>query len=119
MTVQILALECKECKQRFCLCRDCYRGQRYCSDKCRKLARYRQCRVAQLRYLEKRKGRKRRAAAVAAYRKRARHDSNKNVAGQKCNRSTYRKIRLNVSKPLPLESCCELCGRIGPVREWH
>jgi hypothetical protein len=44
------AIPCKRCGERFYICSSCYRGQRYCSEECRKQARRQQVREANRRY---------------------------------------------------------------------
>lgn len=65
-----LWVTCRWCGGWFCVCLKHYRGQAYCRDECRKRARLLQKRAAQRTYLEKLKGKKRRARVARAYRKR-------------------------------------------------
>lgn len=56
--VPLLEIECRLCGIRFCVCRRCWRGQRYCSETCRNAARREQHREAQRRYRRTGKGRR-------------------------------------------------------------
>jgi hypothetical protein len=106
------AIDCQECGARFHLCRRCFRGQRYCSDPCRRQARRRQCRAAQERYLSKRQGRLRRAAAMAAYRGRVGVGDRSAEPGAESDRSSYRSAADSVRQQTPeavVEAFCARC----------
>jgi len=119
VSIRIWAIRCKECKCWFFLCRGCYHGQCYCCDHCRHVARRRQCAAAQAQYLNKLKGRKRRAAATAAYRARDPIGVHPEDPVARSNRSTYPPGNAFAGDRLPEEACCAHCGRRGPVRQWH
>lgn len=101
------------------MCRECFHGERYCSDGCWKTARRRQCREAQARYLAKKQGRKRRAAATAAYRVREGPRNGAGAPGKNSNRSRYRLETGFVAKELPQEALCADCGVRGRVKVWR
>jgi len=115
--VEVLyGLQCRGCGQCFYLCRRCYCGQAYCSVGCRVEARREQCRRSQKKYLQKLKGRQRRAAAQAAYRHRVRAGLvialSLSIAGEESNRSGC------FSQTSEVVSCqqvafCASCGRPG------
>lgn len=116
------AIDCKECGSRFHLCRRCFRGQRYCSDTCRKQARRRQCRAAQARYLAKQEGRRCRAAATAAYRERNGVGDRAVEPVEESNRSSYRSSADFVRQQTPeapAEAFCARCGVMGRVQVWE
>ncbi len=54
----LLQIKCNSCQQYFLLCRNCYRGQCYCCDRCRFIAQREARRRAQQRYRQTEKGRK-------------------------------------------------------------
>ena len=54
--VPLLEIECRWCGKCFCICRRCWRGQCYCSEKCRDAARREAHREAQRRYRKTEKG---------------------------------------------------------------
>src|SRR5262245_34551003 len=103
------------CGRVLMLCRWCYRGQRYCGDECRELSRREQCRRAEGDYLAKLAGRRRPAAASAAYRQRRRADSPPEPAE-----------KIVIDQGLPPEQAgayssphlayCARCGRPGWTR---
>lgn len=107
-------VECSRggCEQVLVLCRRCYRGQKYCGEKCRQLVRREQCRRAQARYLDRLSGRLRRAAAAAACRRRREDDGSSKVSA-----------RFVIDQPLqpsvapayswPCLARCSRCGRPG------
>jgi hypothetical protein len=64
-TSEIIAIECRWCGQVFCLCRSCYRGHAYCSDRCRKPAREAQVAAAHRRHREKQQAQAQQQAAKA------------------------------------------------------
>jgi len=49
---------CRWCKESFCVCQRCWRGQAYCSEECGRLGRGRTHREAQKRYRQTPKGKK-------------------------------------------------------------
>jgi hypothetical protein len=68
--------------------------------------------------LKKRKGKKRRAAATAAYRARGRARVVTTIASADSNRSTCPLAMVFEGDRLPEEACCAHCGRRGRVRMW-
>ena len=56
--VLVREIECRRCGTRFCICRRCWRGQRYCGMTCRDTAKQQQHREAQQRYRRTEKGRR-------------------------------------------------------------
>jgi hypothetical protein len=118
VNARIWAIRCKECGGWFYLCRQCFHGQCYCSDSCRQTARRRQCKEAQARYLAKRAGKQRRAAAAASYRSRLKLGGGANRSGPKRNRSRYLAEPNFVRKALSDEACCAVCGVKGIVKVW-
>jgi len=56
--VPLLEVSCRCCGRLFCVCRCCWRGQRYCCDRCRESARQKAHRESQRRYRQTEKGRK-------------------------------------------------------------
>ncbi len=56
--VLLLRIECRWCGRVFCICRCCWRGQRYCRAECRVAARHKAHREAQKRYRKTEKGKK-------------------------------------------------------------
>ena len=56
--VPLLEITCRWCARRFCICRRCWRGHRYCSEQCREAAKLESHRESQRRYRQTEKGRK-------------------------------------------------------------
>lgn len=56
--VLLRQIECRWCGTVFCICRCCWRGQRYCSAECRSAAKRKAHRGAQKRYRRTEKGKK-------------------------------------------------------------
>ena len=54
--VLLIQIKCRWCGTVFCICRCCWRGQRYCSAECRSAARHKAHREAQKRYRKTEKG---------------------------------------------------------------
>lgn len=65
-----IACRWRECGAVFYICLPCYRGQRYCSDRCRAKARRVQRREANRRYQGSERGRERHRECQRAYRRR-------------------------------------------------
>jgi len=61
--VLLREIQCGWCGTVFCICRSCWRGQRYCSDACRQAARRQGHRQAQHRYRRTKKGKSAHRAA--------------------------------------------------------
>ena len=64
------SIQCRWCRGQFVVCVRDYRGHAYCCEKCRREARRLQRQQAQATYLDKLKGKQRRAKAASAYRDR-------------------------------------------------
>ena len=54
----VLEITCRWCSARFCVCRGCWRGRCYCSERCRESAQQKAHREAQRRYRRTEKGRR-------------------------------------------------------------
>ncbi len=54
----LVEVSCRWCGADFCVCQRCWRGQAYCSEKCRRSGRWRVHREAQRRYRQTPKGKK-------------------------------------------------------------
>jgi hypothetical protein len=113
MQEKIWAIRCKECGAWFFLCRRCYRGQRYCSGECRKEARRRQCRAAQVKYRAKLQGKKKCAAAAKAYRRRPPNINSQSSDNR--HRSSFCQSALAMVEKLPKVAFCGCCRCFGPV----
>jgi len=61
--VLLREIQCPWCGKLFCICRSCWRGQRYCSDACRQAARRKAHRQAQQRYRRTERGKNAHRAA--------------------------------------------------------
>ena len=96
-------------------CRRCYRGQRYCGDECRRLARIEQCRRAQATYLSKVAGRRSRAEATAACRMRKAAREARSSADQKVIDQTLLPSD-QAAYSWPCEARCSRCGQPGWAR---
>ncbi len=81
--IRVLWCAAEGCGQSFLLCQKCYRGDKYCSTPCRRRARRAQNDAAQKQYLSKLAGRKRRAAASAAYRVRRQAGRHQGLPGRR------------------------------------
>ena len=56
--VAVLEITCRWCSTRFCVCRRCWRGRCYCSERCREAAKQQAHRASQRRYRRTEKGRR-------------------------------------------------------------
>jgi len=108
--VLLLEICCKKCDVIFTVCRYCYRGQAYCSEQCREIARLIAHRQAQSRYRTSPKGRE---ANRLAARKRRIKANKKTVADHTTIRLTFRDIIF--SKSFFQKSHCSFCGTPGKV----
>lgn len=109
-------IECVQCGGLQVFCRRCYRGQKYCGDDCRKKARREQCRRAQAQYLKKLAGRKCRAAAAKAYRRR--QSSGTRVRGRTTKVIDQTLPRRGADAySWPLKTTCSRCDRPGWARD--
>ena len=81
------AFYCRECRQPVVICASCYRGQAYCGDSCRKLARQRSLRDAGRRYAASQRGRER---AAERQRRRRQRCERASVTHQGCAESPKR-----------------------------
>ena len=112
---------CRRCGELFAICLKCYRGQVYCQPECRQAALKEQHRRAQANYLATENGQERRAAAVAAFRERARHGAppahpwrSINWHEPTCNRSRSSNRSPSVSS-WSTTARCSRRGRLGRV----
>ena len=124
--VLLREIQCPWCGKLFCICRSCWRGQRYCSDACRQAARRKAHRQAQQRYRRTEKGK---GAHRAAEKRRRVGLSRKpqeilDDAGS-TPRVGGRTLRYaEVSEPSAWNTAeglrigrCHLCGRLGVIVE--
>ena len=70
MMIKALQIFCGCCGRIFGVCRDCYRGHKYCSDACRIAGYYQSHREAQSNYRQTGKGRKQHSESEKRRRKR-------------------------------------------------
>ena len=114
--VRLLGLTCRRCGGAFGVCRSCYHGQRYCSERCRKDARREQCCQAQKRYMAKRTQRLAAAKAAVAYRERIKSGKQvvlkQNVIDQRLDGDGKTGHKEHAV------THCVRCGRRGQVARW-
>ncbi len=117
----LISVFCRWCNQGFCVCRRCWRGQVYCSKKCRRCGYLKAHREAQRRYSQTEKGRKKRLLAENRRRHPELYPASKNMADDPS------KNRKNMHTENPrgensadfyhmIPSCCRFCGRIGEIK---
>ena len=94
---------CNACESIFCVCSHCERGQRYCSDLCRKQARQEQRRAANRRYQQTAVGREAHKLRQSAYRRRQ--------CGPRVTDQGYRLVILGGSKRHSNFTRCAICGQ--------
>ena len=92
-----------ECAAMFTICASCYRGQRYCSPKCRASVRRQQRKQANRRYQESENGRTAHRACQQRYRERTTQEL---VTDQ-----GIQTITTPVSSTTSTRSKCAICGR--------
>jgi len=105
----------RECGAVFYVCLPCYRGQRYCSDRCRAKARRVQRREANRRYQESERGRTRHRERQRAYRRRRVTDQGSSAT------SSAMTMDAPTLFPAPAREAgggagllvCQCCGRVG------
>ncbi len=114
LTVLLIKIECKFCKTSFYMCRACYRGHRYCSDKCRKIVRDKSQRKSQNKYRTSPKGRE----THRLYEQRRRRighkqENKKNMADHPTKSDIFRAIVFPI---LPdAQPRCSFCGTYGTI----
>lgn len=110
--ILLKAVSCRCCGRIFYICRSCWRGQAYCSNRCRQYAQREAHRLAQQRYRQTEKGR---AAHRQAERRRRMQVSEKTVADASSTVViTYDKLPQDDPFIVP---CCHFCGGKGVVVE--
>ena len=112
--------ECGSCRERFYVCSNCERGQRYCGLTCRQEARRRHCRAYNRHYQQGFDGRRLHAQRQARYRKRWRKRRAQKVTDHSLVFG-LRSVNLGFEKHNDLKplSRCAICGRVGVVvRHW-
>ncbi len=116
LNVLLIKIECKYCKTSFYMCRACFRGHKYCSDKCRKIVRDKSQRKSQNKYRTSLKGRE---THNRYEQNRRRIKENKNSKKNMAEQST-KKIKLRVIV-FPTETDtkprCSYCGVYGTIVE--
>ena len=116
----------------FYICNSCYRGHRYCGDRCRQKARREQRRRANQRHQQSREGRLDHRDRQRAYRERCRRVTDHTSAGKGRSVKIGEPVReTGMSTPLAEElqdrprwerlqrairPVCSLCGRVGVKR---
>jgi hypothetical protein len=105
------------CGALFFICRSCYRGQRYCSERCRQLTRLQQRREANRRHRQSPEGRLDHRDHQQAYRRRRllrrvtdQASANASASG---NISQTDPIEPRPGRLAPPRVCCIVCGRRG------
>lgn len=126
--IKIKQICCKECGFWFSICRSCYRGHRYCSNKCKKIG-YRKRRIeAQRRYRKSKKGKTKRKQLAKAHRYRKWENKhfkkNKRKKAYNLLKKTTDKTIFIVTKKLNKyklslnsETACHFCGTKGIIVE--
>ncbi len=111
--VLLIELECHHCKARFCICRKCYRGHLYCSNRCRREAQVKAHRKDQSQYRTSNKGRE---AHSRNEKKRRMGKINKTMADTSTNTPPLRVILYpTVQNTRPRCSFCGVYGKIVDV----
>ena len=122
--VPLLEIPCRWCGGLFCICRRCWRGHRYCCERCRQEAKQTAHRESQRRYRQTEKGRKNHRQAE----KRRRMGLSKKTVEIVDDTGTtrpYRRHRIQAedlkdsiarARKLGYRVCrCDVCGRWGIV----
>ncbi len=119
---------CKECGFWFSICRSCYHGNRYCSDKCKIIGYRKRIIEAQRRYRKSKKGKikRRQLAKDYRYRKWKNKHLKKKASKKKYNllkKNTNKTIFMNTEKlnknklPINSSTTCHFCGAKGIIVE--
>jgi len=108
--VLLIELECNHCKVRFCICRKCYRGHVYCSNRCRREAQMKAHRKAQSQYRTSNKGRQ---AHSRNEKKRRMGKVNKTMADESTNTLPLRVILYPIVQNT--RPRCSFCGVYGKI----
>ena len=107
---------CVLCNNPALICRDCDRGQQYCSDACRHKARQNSLKRASKKYAKSRKGKLNNAQRQKRFRERQRnkvtHQGSCLVASHVEVVKPKQPIKQRLKMRYPLSSCrCHMCGR--------
>jgi hypothetical protein len=108
--VLLIELECRHCQLRFNICRKCYRGHVYCSNRCRSEAQIKAHRKDQSKYRTSKKGRE---AHSCNEKKRRMGKTKKTMADASTNPPPWRVILYPIvqnTKPR-----CRFCGVYGKI----
>lgn len=130
--MELRKIHCHQCGVEFCLCRRCDRGQRYCSKKCRELARRAVLNRARIKYASSSRGRIQNRLRQQRYRQRKRgifhvisktvtdHSSHKIVIGLESLHEDTATVS-GKGPPRPgrsgAEGVCFICGCRGVIVE--
>jgi hypothetical protein len=118
--LKLISVFCSWCNAAFCVCRSCWRGQKYCSDVCRKAAYLKSHREAQKRYRQSEKGKK----AHRLQENKRRHKKNETDQKNMNDKTTTLKSNMRIrdfsdGKPAMIfskfQNRCRFCGRIGEI----
>lgn len=104
-----------DCGALFSICRSCYRGQRYCSERCRQVSRCRQRREANRRHQRSLEGRLDHRDRQRAYRRRqrARRVTDQGSASRLASGIIAAARSIRGSRAARGRICCIVCGRRG------
>jgi hypothetical protein len=101
------------CAAVFFICRSCYRGQRYCSEPCRQLARRQQRRAANRRHQQSPEGRLDHADRQREYRLRVAGRVTDQGSATEAGSGSISQLDPIQPRPTPGRVCCVVCGRRG------
>ncbi len=112
--VLLLEITCKHCQTHFYMCRKCYRGHVYCSDKCRYKAYSHSHRKFQSKYRTSKKGRE--THRLYEQNRRRNRESEKNKKNMADRTTTPHKFRVIIFPLLSnMQPRCSYCGAFGRV----
>ena len=115
-SVPCVGVKCGQCEAVFHVCRCCWRGQGYCSDRCRDEGRREKHRQAQAKYRHSWGGRIVRAAAEKRRRARQKQRMAENVGDATSTPALKMdKVEKTQVKSVDQAVFCQICGRAGVV----
>ncbi len=109
-TLLLKKIFCKFCGQIFHVCHSCWRGQAYCSDACRQIARLMSRRIAQQKYRQTKKGKERHRQAER--RRRLRRYKKTMDDPSSTSDIDHATVSPNAIISPP---CCHFCGKTGSI----
>jgi len=118
--LKLISVFCCWCGAAFHVCRSCWRGQKYCSDDCRKAANLKSHRESQRRYRQTEKGKKAHRFSENRRRERKKESDPKNMDDKATTLPSNMPIMDSPEwKPAAIyskfQNRCRFCGRFGEI----